>query len=163
MNISNQTIDLTNVRFTLGILFTFPNGYLLAPGARVLIVRNMASFTSAYPGVPAGQIAGIFANGTSLATNGAQLQLVDAASADIRNFSYDNKAPWPESPDGGGPCLVLMRPTTNPDHSIGTNWRASYAAGGSPGASDALSYNTWASKQRHQRPAWHGESGWRQP
>jgi hypothetical protein len=69
MNISAQTIDLTNVHFTLGIQFTFANT-LLAPGARLLIVRDMAAFTAAYPGVPGAQIAGSFANGTVLDTGG---------------------------------------------------------------------------------------------
>ena len=141
MNISGQTIDLTNVHFTLGIQFTFPANTLLAPGARLLIVRDLAMFNSVYPGVP---VAGVFANGTTLDTGGERLQLLDAGNAIIRDFTYNNKDPWPESPDGGGPCVVLKRPTTNPDHSIGTNWRASYAAGGSPGVDDGLAYAAWA-------------------
>ena len=145
MNIGATAIDVSNVHFTLGIQFTFPAATpLLAPGGRLLIVRNMSSFTTAYPTVPAGQIAGIFANSTTLATNGDRLQLLDATNAIIRDFSYNNKDPWPESPDGGGPCAVLKRPTTNPDHSLGANWRASYSTGGSPGVDDALLYATWA-------------------
>ena len=144
MNIGAQTIDLTNVHFTLGIQFTFAASTLLAPGARLVVVRDQAAFTAAYPTVPGAQIAGVFANGTTLDTGGERLQLLDASNAVIRDFSYNNKDPWPESPDGNGPSLVLLRPTTNPDHSLGINWRASYAIGGSPGADDALSYNTWA-------------------
>jgi hypothetical protein len=145
MNISNQTIDLTNVQFTIGIQFQFPDFYTLAPGARVLIVRDLTAFQAAYPAVSANQIAGVFANGTTLATNGEQLVLIDSTGANIRNFSYDNKSPWPQAPDGGGPSLVLMRPTTNPDHSIATNWRASYSSTGAPGADDSFSYTAWAS------------------
>ena len=144
MNISGGTIDLTNVRFLLGIQFTFPTGYLLAPGARVLIVRSMSDFTTAYPSVPAGQIVGVFALSSTLDTGGEQLQLVSSTGAPIRDFSYNNHAPWPESPDNGGPALVLINPTTNPDHSLGTNWRASYAVGGSPGVSDYLGFGAWA-------------------
>ncbi len=145
MNIGATSIDVSGVHFTLGIQFTFaPGTPLLAPGGRLLIVRNMAAFTAAYPAVPAGQIAGIFANATTLGTNGARLQLLDATNAILRDFSYNNKDPWPESPDNGGPALVLKRPGLNPDHSLGANWRASYATGGSPGADDALLYAAWA-------------------
>lgn len=144
MNISGITIDLTNVQFTIGIQFQFPNAYTMAPGARVLIVRDLVAFQSAYPAVPPSQIAGIFANGTTLATNGEQLILVDFNGATIRSFSYNNKSPWPESPDGFGPCLVLLRPETNPDHSLAANWRPSAAGGGSPGETDALGFTAWS-------------------
>ena len=145
MNIGASSIDLSGVHFTQSIQFTFPTAYpLMAPGARLLIVRDMNAFTTAYPTVPAGQIAGIFANNTTLSAAGARLQLLDVTNAIIRDFTYADKDPWPESPDGSGPALVLLRPTTNPDHSIGANWRASYAVGGSPGVDDALLYTAWA-------------------
>ncbi len=143
MNISAGTIDLTNVRFLLGIQFTFPDATLLAPGARVVIVRDHAAFTAAYPGVSLAQIAGVFSG--SLDTGGEQLQLVSATDVDIRNFSYDNNSPWPETPDNGGPSLVLIKPATNPDHGLGSNWRASANAAGAPAGDDALAYTDWAS------------------
>ena len=145
MNISTtNNIDLSNVRFVVDLQFDFPLGYLIARGARVLLVRDMAAFTAAYPSVPAGQIAGVFANGTSLSNSGERLQLLGVGNAVIRDFSYLDAAPWPTSPDGNGPSLVLMRPEKNPDHSIATNWRASVAITGSPGVTDALSYAAWA-------------------
>ena len=145
MNISAVNVDMTNVRFILGIHFTFPTGYLLAPGARVLIVRDLAAFSAAHPSVPGGQIAGVFANNTSLDNGGEQLQLVAASDAIIRDFSYDDIPAWPLEPDGDGPSLVLKRPTTNPDHANPANWRASASPGGNPGANDAQTYSAWAS------------------
>ena len=144
LNIGANNIDLSNVRFTIGIQFDFPFGYLLAPGARVLIVRDMGAFTAAYPNVPAGQIVGVFANGSSLNNAGERLQLIDAANAVIRDFTYGDAAPWPADPDGLGPALVLMRPEKNPDHSIAANWRDSAANDGTPGVSDAITYAGWA-------------------
>ena len=145
LNISAVNVDLTNVRFTMGIEFAFPLGYILAPGARVLLVRDLAAFTAAYPGVPAGQIAGVFANATSLNNGGEQLQLLGTGDVVLRDFSYDDAAPWPVTPDGLGASLVLKRPEKNPDHSLAANWRASGAYGGAPGVSDALTYAQWAS------------------
>ena len=142
MNISAGTIDLTNVRFLLGIQFTFPDATLLAPGARLVIVRDQAAFTAAYPAVPLAQIAGVFTG--SLDTGGEQLQLVGATGAIIRDFTYDNNPPWPETPDGGGPSLVLIKPETNPDHSLAANWRASATAAGAPGFADGLSFAAWS-------------------
>lgn len=144
LNISSSNVDLTNVRFTIGVQFAFPQGYVLAPGARVLIVRDLAAFSAAYPGVPQQQIAGVFANGSSLDNGGERLQLLGSGDVVLRDFSYDDTAPWPETPDGLGPCLVLMRPETNPDPGVAANWRASGSSGGTPGVSDALTYSQWA-------------------
>ena len=157
MNIGAQTIDMSGVHFDIGLTFTFPAvSPLLAPGGRVLVVRNMSAFNAAYPTVPTAQIAGVFP--ANLATGGGPLRLLDAANAIIRDFTYDNKDPWPKSPDKLGPCLVLMRPTTNPDHGIATNWRASYFAGGSPGVDDALLYATWATNNGITDPTGTGDS-----
>lgn len=146
MNISGTSVDLTGCRFTLGITFTFPSGYVLAPGARCLVVRDETAFSAAYPTVPGPQIAGEFEIDTALNNGGEVLELRSATNAIIRNFAYDNNAPWPESPDGGGPSLVFKRPTATPlpDQADGNNWRPSYATGGTPGASDSTSYATWA-------------------
>ena len=144
MNIGAGTIDLTNVQFTLGIQFQFPDAYQLTAGGRALIVRDSAAFIAAYGGGLAAQIAGVFANGTSLDNGGERIQLLDAAGAVIRDFSYDNKSPWPTGPDGEGPALVLKRPELNPDHANPANWRASTAVGGTPGNNDAESYAAWA-------------------
>ena len=144
LNIGANPIDLSNVSFTLGVQFDFAFGYLIAPGARALLVRDMAAFTTAYPTVPAGQIAGVFANGSALSNGGERLQLLSATNAVIRDFTYGTAAPWPSTPDGTGPALVLVRPETNPDHSIGANWRAGDANGSNPGVSDALTYAAWA-------------------
>jgi hypothetical protein len=141
MNISAQTIELTNVRFLLGISFPFPVGFTLAPNARAIIVRDMAAFTAANPTVPPSQIVGVFADSTILDSNGAQLQLVDQGGNIIRDFSYDDKSPWPVETDGNGPSLVLVDPKSNPNHSLGTNWRASYSLNGAPGLDP---YTDWA-------------------
>ena len=147
LNVGPTHADLSNVRFTLGVQFAFPFGYLVAPGARIVIVRDMAAFTAAYPSVPAVQIAGVFANASSLSNSGERLQLLDAANAVIHDFTYDTIAPWPTTPHGLGPSLVLKRPETNPSDTNldnGANWRASIASGGAPGAADALTYSAWA-------------------
>ena len=44
LNISPNTIDLTDARFSAGFDFSFPINTTLAPGERLLIVRDLVSF-----------------------------------------------------------------------------------------------------------------------
>jgi hypothetical protein len=39
---------------------------------------------------------------------------------------------------GAGPSIVLIDPMSAPEHGDGSNWRASHAAGGNAGSTDAL-------------------------
>src|SRR4029079_5880094 len=145
MNIGASAVDVTNCRFTAGIEFNFPVGYVLAAGARCLIVRDFAAFHAVYPSVPAAQIVGVFGSGSALNNAGEEVLLLAADNSVIKDFTYNNKAPWPTSPDGLGPCLVLINPASNPDHSDPLNWRRSTASEGPLGASDAISSADWAS------------------
>jgi hypothetical protein len=119
---------------------------ILAPGQRVLIVKNLAAFQFRYgTGLP---VAGVFLSG-SLDNSGERLQLLAKNSSIIQDFSYDDAAPWSVLPDGSGPSLVLIRPASNSAAvSNGANWRVSVSAdgtpsNGSPGVDDRLLYSTW--------------------
>ena len=70
---------------------------------------------------------------------------MDNLGAVIKDFTYGIAAPWPDLPNGAGPCLVLIKPETNPAHGTATNWRASTVNGGNPGVNDGLRFNTFAS------------------
>lgn len=118
LNISDTlTLDLGGVQFTEGILYTFPVGTMLAPGARIIV--NKSEFTSG-----------------SLNNGGETIKLDDADGSTIADFTYNDKAPWPVSPDTLGNSLVYI--SGDPDEAI--NWRASTGAGGNPGTSDSVSY-----------------------
>ena len=62
------------------------------------------------------------------------------------DFSYGDSSPWPKAADGQGYTLVLIRPETNPDHGVATNWRASGGLNGTPGGSDGESFAAWAAR-----------------
>jgi hypothetical protein len=142
-NVGPLPVDLTDVRFTKGVDFDFPNGLVLQPDATTLVVRNTAAFNSRYgAGKP---IAGQWQATGFLSNGGEQLKLSYGAGIPIIDFLYSDSAPWPTSPDGSGPSLVLIRPETRPDHNLGTNWRASYDAGGTPGGDDRVTFTSWAS------------------
>ena len=144
-NISNAlTLDLTSVRFTKGIDFDFVGSAItsLAPGGRVLIVKNIAAFTLRHgAGRP---IAGAWDSLDSLSNSGEEVKLSFGAGAAIHEFTYDDIAPWPVQADVGGYSLVLKTPETRPNHALGANWRASYLPGGTPGSDDRTTFTEWA-------------------
>jgi hypothetical protein len=137
LNISSSvTLDLTGIRFTEGVLFEFTGSAVtsLAPGARVLVVRDLAAAATMHgTHLP---VAGVFADGGALSNNGERLKLEDANNDTIVEFTYDDVAPWPAAADDGY-SLVLVAPFTNPDPSLAAHWRASTRLGGSPGGSDS--------------------------
>ncbi len=134
VNISETlSLNLSEVRFTKGIDFDFGAGTIqsLAPGGRVLVVRNQAAFEMRHgPGLP---VAGEWQAGDNLSNGGERLKLSHGAGTAIHDFVYSDLVPWPEAPDGQGPSLTLVDPAGGPDHALGESWRASFAAGGTPG------------------------------
>lgn len=132
-NISESlTLDLADLDFTNGITFDFATASVttLAPGASVLLVKNIAAFEARYgKGLP---VIGSYPN--SLSDGGERLVLSYALNTPIIDFVYDDAAPWPTSPDGLGYALVLADPASSPDHSLATSWVAGNVIGGSPGS-----------------------------
>jgi len=124
MNTSDSvTLDLGGVRFTRGIEFSFAPGTRLVPGARVVVAQSQ------------------FENGTALGNGGETIKIEDANNSTVTEFAYDDTAPWPTAPDGGGPSLILIQPVTRPNPNIATNWRSSTYNNGNPGTSDAIPFD----------------------
>ncbi len=143
LNISETPVELTGCRFDDGISFAFPARSAILPGQRIVLVSNEAAFQSRYPGVP---VFGVFANESNLSNSGERLELLNAAGGPIFDFTYDDKLPWPEAPDGTGFSLVLINPLSAPDPVLPGNWRASVNLGGSPGGTDTDTFGAWASR-----------------
>lgn len=141
-NISTTvTLDLTGVKFVTGIEFDFSESAItsLAPGARVLVVRDMAAFTTAQGG--GNPVAGVFANTSRLDNDGETIKLEDATNSTIKEFTYNDAPPWPTAADAGY-SLVLIDPTSNPDPDLAANWRSSTLPGGNPNATDVVTFPT---------------------
>lgn len=129
------TLDLTGVHFSAGVDFTFTGSAVtsLAPGARVLVVRDLAAFLAVYgSGLP---VAGEFASNTRLDNSGERLKLEDALNNTIFDFTYSPGEPWP-----GEGAIVLANPATGDFASQPEHWRLSVALGGSPGEGDAYPF-----------------------
>ena len=139
-NLSNQPVDLSNVRFVQtaangqleGIEFDFgANEYnRLAPGARVVIVENVDAFRARY-----GQsvsVAGEWVGG--LNNNGEALTLM-VGDVLLQQFTYDDA--WIPSTDVNGPSLEIIdiAAADLSGWNLGSSWQASSTVGGTPGTS----------------------------
>ncbi len=133
-NVAGTPLELSGVRFTSGIQYTFPIGSFIAPGQFIVLVRNPVAFASKYPGV---RVDGVYTNG--LSNNGETLTLAHLTGTPIFSVGYGTRPPWPELADGGGFSLTPVNPNFNPNPNDPLNWRASTQIGGSPGADEPAS------------------------
>jgi Lamin Tail Domain/CotH kinase protein len=131
-------LDLSPVTISSGVDYAFPSGTSLAPGALLIVPKNLAAFQSRY-GAALPTVAEWGAS-DSLNNGGDTITLNYGANVLIRTFTYGTAAPWPDIGDTGRSIVLKIPGATAPDHAIGTNWRASVAQNGNPGASDALSF-----------------------
>ncbi len=138
-NIGPGTLDLSGVRFTNGLDYTFPAGTTLAAGAFIVVVNDRSSFLSRYPGstgfmAPQGYNGSLDNSGETIA-----LTLPEPWKVHILRFRFEPS--WFTSTAGGGNSLVIASPATATPQSWQErgSWRASAAANGSPGAADPAS------------------------
>ena len=133
VNTSDETIDLTDVAFDDGIDFAFPWLASLAPGEVAVLAKNLDLFHSRYGNdIP---VAGTYAG--QLSNNGERIRLKAADGNVISEFTYDDQGLWDAAADGAGPSLEIVALGASP--SLATSWRASTAAGGTPGVVTAAS------------------------
>jgi hypothetical protein len=124
-NIANQSINLSLLRFTDGIDYTFPS-FELPAGGYCLVVKDLAAFQAKYGSkLPVvGEYAGSLDNG------GEHLELVDAVGQVIQSFTYDDS--WFKNTDGQGYSLAVKDPKATDANSL--NDKAAWqAASPSPG------------------------------
>ncbi len=132
-NIGTTILDMTGVRFTNGITFSFTDSNVISlrPGEAVLVVKNLAAFHARY-GAPdniAGEYAGNLDNG------GENVRLESAGGKAILDFDYDDD--WYPVTDGLGFSLVVLNENAPSDTwGSATGWRPSTNVGGSPGGDD---------------------------
>lgn len=135
-NTSSSSIDMSRWRMSDGVTFTFPAGATIPAHGFLVLVKNTAAFSAAYPSV-----ANVFGpyDPTSLANEGERVALSDAAGNLIADVTYDDGPPWPTAPDGDGPSLELINPAL--DGNDPASWAASIFNGGTPGATNSVFVN----------------------
>jgi hypothetical protein len=132
-NIGAAPINLSQAHFVDGITYTFPSGTIIDPNKFIALASNRQEFNNRYRFLPFGEYSGQLDNG------GERITLLNAEGDTIITMRYDDKAPWPESPDSLGYSLVTREVNPTGDLNDPSNWRASYAIDGSPGRDDLAS------------------------
>jgi len=129
---TGQALDISGVRFTEGISYTFPQNTTLDAGGFVVLASDKESFRSRYGFSPFGEYTGALDNG------GERLVALSAQSDTLVSVTYADDSPWPGEADGGGSSLVSREidPTGNPNDP--SYWRLSYKLHGSPGSDDVV-------------------------
>ena len=154
-NTSGSTVDAGGLRFDSGIEFTFPENTLLAPGQRVVVVSNSAAFQLRYAAAfPSVMVAGDYAASDTLFRNsGERVHVVTSTGQTILDFSYSDASPWPASADGDGYSLVPIAPDDPTfDPAAPNHWRSSATIGGSPGETDAYTFDEWRAANGNVNP-----------
>jgi len=108
-NISQTALNLTGVRLTGGIDFTFPLMFL-DPGQYVVVVSNLTAFRSIYG--TSTNVAGEYSGDLSNGGENIILKLPWPLEAAILRFEYSDL--WYPTTDGGGSSLMISDPTAHP-------------------------------------------------
>lgn len=137
-NIDNRPFSMIGLQLEGTVTATFTRSSL-APGQRYLIPNDTNAFFDHHPDFP-GTIVYDFTG--ELPNGSGRIHLFNDAVGTIRDFEYGVESPaWPDEANGGGYCLVLIKPENNPDHSDPANWRRSVVPRGTPAESDAIPFS----------------------
>lgn len=136
-NIGTAPLDLSGVRFSNGLVYTFPAGTTLAGGAYIVVAGNRSSFLSRYPSAGATLAPGSFEG--SLDNTGETVALTLPAPWRVHILRFRFEPEWYPTASGGGRSLVVAAPATTPakDWALRSSWRASSQMNGNPGTGDS--------------------------
>jgi hypothetical protein len=117
-NTGSTIVDLTGIYLIkLGISYQFPVSATIAAGESISLAANATTFQAKYGEAPFGTFL------RDLSNKSHNLVLSDTFGNLIDQVEYFDKAPWPETADGGGFYLRLV--DVNSDNAIASSWVAS--------------------------------------
>jgi hypothetical protein len=111
-----------------------PAPLVLSSGWFLVLADTPAAITGVYGALPANAMV-YAAPGLGLDNGGEHLKWQNANGQMIDQVVYDDKAPWPTTPDGQGPSLELLDPSL--DNADPTAWAASLGWG-TPGRPNSV-------------------------
>lgn len=129
-NTSDNFIDLSGLKLDSAIEFLFPEEALLAPKQFYVIASKPNWFYEKYGRYPSGNYAKNLSNGGEL------IALFDNNNQPVLSFTYDDKLPWPEAPDGEGYSLCSVEDNPTGDPNLPAYWKASSLVDGTPYANN---------------------------
>lgn len=112
--------------------FIIPASTVIQADSYLIICENKTAFSELFSEDE--NVIGDFNFG--LSGNGELLRLFNSFGDLVDSVRYGVAEPWPDTPDGLGPTLALLRPDL--DNSFATNWSASENYYGTPGSVNFL-------------------------
>lgn len=126
-NIGEAALDISGWTFSDGIIFSFPEGVVVEPGQRVVVVKDPEIMEQRF-----GLSSGLFGPFEGeLNDAGERVTVRNAEDEVMDTVGYDDSFPWPTGPDELGYSLECLDPFS--DNSSASNWRASKDAFPLPG------------------------------
>jgi hypothetical protein len=123
-NTTASPVDMSGWCFTAGVTLCFAPGTTIGAHEYKVVSPNSPQTLTTYSVVALANYTGKLDNG------GETVTLRDGPSATtnaiVDTVKYDDDAPWPTTPDGGGPSLELKDHTS--DHMLPVSWGASIIA-----------------------------------
>ncbi len=116
-NTSEQAADLAGWSLKGGLQYRFPANTRIEPRGYLVVAVNIERFKQFYGSPVMGPCK------STLGVKGGQFELTDAQGKSIDAVRYNDKAPWPVSPDGESASLERICPTWPGD--THWNWAAS--------------------------------------
>lgn len=145
LNTGTTALDLSGVRFTNGVDYTFPAGTALARGAFAVVCRNRTAFLSRFPNAGTLLAPGQFAGALDNNDEGITLSLPNPRDVAILNFRYETG--WEPLTFTAGYSLTHVDAVALParDYNERESWTASAVPNGTPGTapSGPLHHFTW--------------------
>ena len=126
-------INLSFFNFSRGIGYNFPPGSILTTGEYLVLASNKLAFRERYGFSPFGEYSG------QLDNSGERITLKNANGDSLLSIRYNDKDPWPTTPDGLGYSLCLDNDAPPSDYYKQENWYASDTIHGSPAAENSVS------------------------
>ncbi len=134
--------DISGFAISGAVQYVFPPGTILSPSGYIVVARVPEMVQTNY-GIT--NVVGPW-NGAAtnrLSTEEGQVRLLNRQGAVLLEVNYADSPPWPETADGTGHSLSLVRPSWGEDNFQA--WAESDSVGGSPGGPDPLTLDPLAS------------------
>jgi hypothetical protein len=135
-NSTGKEIDVTGWSIE-GIGFIFPDGTLVGEDEIIVVAKDPAAFRAMYG--DSIRVLGPYEG--QLDNDGEILRVKDAGPgypATVDFLRYSSSDPWPREADGLGYSIELTDVSAARDNDLGVYWRASAAAGGTPGSVEGI-------------------------
>jgi hypothetical protein len=127
-NTGGVALDLGGVDFYNGIDFIFPSGFTLAPGAEVVLVKNLAAFQNRYG--MALNVAGQYTGNLDNSGEELALRLPSPFDANVLWFRYENT--WYNTNATGFSLTLVSNAISIEDFGERDSWAASTQLYGTP-------------------------------